>query len=158
MIAIRNGFQGFINGEIEEFDWMSVNGFASMGGSELGINRKKPVGRDLYTLARRIEELELDGLLMIGGWSGYEAAMTLYHERSNYPAFNIPIICLPATINNNLPAAEQSVGADTALNSIADAVGKIKQSACGLQALFCGGGHGALLRLSRLYEYVGNRR
>ncbi len=136
MMAIRNGFQGFIDGEIEEFDWMSVNGFASMGGSELGINRKKPVGKDLYTLARRIEELELDGLLMVGGWSGYEAAMTLYNERANYPAFNIPIVCLPATINNNLPAAEHSVGADTALNSIVDAVGKIKQSAVASKRCF----------------------
>ncbi len=85
MLAIRNGFQGFIDGEIEEFGWMSVNGLASMGGAELGTNRKKPVGKDLYAIARRIEELELDGLLVIGGGSGYEAAMTLYRERGNYP-------------------------------------------------------------------------
>jgi 6-phosphofructokinase 1 len=136
MLAIRNGFQGFIDGEIEEFDWMSVNGFASMGGSELGTNRKVPVGKDLYTLARRIEELQLDGLLIVGGWSGYEAALTLYRERANYPAFNIPIVCLPATINNNLPAADHSVGADTALNSIVDAVGKIKQSAVASKRCF----------------------
>lgn len=136
MLAIRNGFQGFIDGEIEEMDWMSVNDYASMGGSELGTNRKKPAGKDLYTLARRIEEMELDGLLVVGGWSGYEAVLTLYHERPNYPAFNIPIVCLPATINNNLPAAEHSVGADTALNSIMDAVGKIKQSAVASKRCF----------------------
>ena len=73
---------------------------------------------------------------MIGGWAAYEAAILLYKERSNFPAFNIPIICLPATINNNLPGTEHSVGADTALNSIVDAVGKIKQSAVATKRCF----------------------
>ncbi len=50
-------------------------------------------------------------------------------KREAFPAFDIPIICLPATINNNLPGSELSVGADTALNSIVEAVDKIKQSA-----------------------------
>ncbi|MBC8330608.1 MAG: 6-phosphofructokinase, partial [Anaerolineae bacterium] len=45
------------------------------------------------------------------------------------PAFNIPVICVPASINNNLPGSELSIGADSALNSIVDAVDKIKQSA-----------------------------
>ncbi len=136
MLAIENGFQGLIDGSIREFDWMSVNGWAPMGGSELGTSRRKPAGKDLYTIARRIEELQIDGLLVIGGWSGYEAAMTLYHERANYPAFALPIVCLPATINNNLPGTEHSVGADTALNSIVDAVGKIKQSAVASKRCF----------------------
>jgi 6-phosphofructokinase 1 len=136
LLAVYNGFQGLIDGDIEEFNWMSVNGWVSMGGSELGTNRKRPAGKDLYAIARRIEELELDGILVIGGWSGYEAALSLYRERANYPAFNIPILCLPATINNNLPAAEHTVGADTALNSIVDAVGKIKQSAVAAKRCF----------------------
>ena len=136
MLAIYNGFQGLIDGDIKEFDWMSVNGWAPMGGSELGTSRKKPAGKDLYAIARRIEELQIDGLIVIGGWSGYEAALTLYHERVNYPAFNIPVVCLPATINNNLPGTEHSVGADTALNSIVDAVGKIKQSAVAAKRCF----------------------
>ncbi len=136
MLAVYNGFQGLIDGNIHEYNWMSVNGWAPMGGSELGISRKKPQGRDLYAIARRIEELQIDGLLVIGGWSGYDAAIVLYKERSNYPAFNIPIVCLPATINNNLPGTEHSVGADTALNSIVDAVGKIKQSAVASKRCF----------------------
>ncbi|MGL4650552.1 MAG: 6-phosphofructokinase, partial [Caldilineaceae bacterium] len=136
MLAIYNGFQGLIDGDILEFNWMSVKGWAPMGGSELGTARKKPQGRDLYTIARRIEELQIDGLLVIGGWSGYEAAVALYKERPNYPAFGIPMVCLPATINNNLPGTEHSVGADTALNSIVDAVGKIKQSAVASKRCF----------------------
>jgi 6-phosphofructokinase 1 len=135
-LAIHNGFQGLIDGDIHEMKWMSVNGWAPLGGAELGTNRKRPAGKDFYAIARNIEKQEIDGLLVIGGWSGYEAALTLYRERANYPAFNLPIICLPATINNNLPGTEHSVGADTALNSIVDAVGKIKQSAVAAKRCF----------------------
>jgi 6-phosphofructokinase 1 len=136
MLGISNGFQGMIEGQIEEMDWMSVNGWAPMGGSELGTNREVPSGRDFYAIARKIEEHEIDGLLIIGGWSGYQAAYQLYRERDNFPAFNIPVICLPATINNNLPGSELSIGADTALNSIAESVDKIKQSAVALRRCF----------------------
>ena len=57
-------------------------------------------------------------------------------SRPNFPAFNIPIICLPASINNNLPGTEFSIGADTALNSIVEAVDKIKQSAVATRRCF----------------------
>src|SRR5512144_3107142 len=71
-----------------------------------------------------------------GGWAGYQVAYQLYHQRDNFPAFNIPIVCLPAAINNNLPGSELSIGADTALNSITEAVDKIKQSAVATRRVF----------------------
>ncbi len=129
MLGIENGFRGLIRGEIRELDWMSVDGWASLGGSEFGTSRKVPHGGELYAIARNIEDHEIDGLLIIGGWTGYEASYELFKHRTEYPAFNIPIICLPTTINNNLPGSELSVGADTALNSIVEVVDKIKQSA-----------------------------
>ncbi|MEZ4634123.1 MAG: 6-phosphofructokinase [Caldilineaceae bacterium] len=127
--GIYRGFRGLINDNVTELDWMSVNGWSPTGGSELGTSRKLPKGSDLYAIARTIETHKLDGLMIIGGWTGYEAALHMYEERRNFPAFNIPMICLPATINNNLPGAELSIGADTALNNIVEAVDKIKQSA-----------------------------
>jgi 6-phosphofructokinase 1 len=136
MLGIHNGFIGLINEEIEEMDWMSVNGWASKGGCELGTNRKVPVGSDFYGIARSIEKHEIQGLLIIGGWTGYESAFHILNERENYPAFNIPIVLLPATINNNLPGSELSIGADTALNNIVEAVDKIKDSAVALQRCF----------------------
>lgn len=136
MLGVHNAFRGLINNEIEELSWMSVNGWATRGGSELGTNRSIPVGRDLYAIARTLEEKQIDGILMIGGWSGYQGVLQLYGQRKNYPAFDIPMICLPATINNNLPGTELSVGADTALNSIISAVDKIKQSAVASQRAF----------------------
>ncbi|NWG08199.1 MAG: 6-phosphofructokinase [Chloroflexi bacterium] len=136
MLGVRNGFEGLIDGDMEEMNWMSVSGWASRGGSMLGTTRHVPKGRDLYAIARAIEDHRIDALLIIGGWTAYEAAYGMLKERPNFPSFNIPMICLPASINNNLPGSEFSIGADTALNSIVDAVDKIKQSAVATRRCF----------------------
>lgn len=150
VVRINNGFEGLVKGEIEEFNWMTVNGWAYIGGSELGTNRYIPTNGDFYKIARNIEENNIQGLLIIGGWSAYEAALELYNRRNSFPAFNIPIICFPASIDNDLPGSELSVGADTALNSIVDAVDKIKQSAVASRRVFVVevlGGHCGYLAL-----------
>ena len=136
MLGIHNGFEGMAAGEVEELNWMSMAGWASMGGSELGTSRMIPKGSDLYNIARNIEVHAIDALLIIGGWNAYEAVYTLYMERGNFPAYNIPMVCLPASINNNLPGSELSIGADTALNNIISAVDKIKQSAVATRRCF----------------------
>ncbi|MBI2893465.1 MAG: 6-phosphofructokinase [Deltaproteobacteria bacterium] len=136
MLGIVNGFAGLAEGKTRELDWMSVNGWASMGGSELGTSRKVPKGGELYAIARAIEEQRIQGLLVIGGWSGYEAAYRLSRERANFPAFGVPIVCLPAAIGNNLPGSELAIGADTALNCIVEAVDKIKRSAVAARRVF----------------------
>ncbi len=136
MLGVYNGFAGLVNDQIEEFNWMTVNGWAYIGGSELGTNRHMPANGDFYAIARNIEKHNIQGLLVIGGWSGYEAALALHNQRTHFPAFNIPIVLLPSTIDNDLPGSELSVGADTALNSIVEAVDKIKQSAVASRRVF----------------------
>jgi 6-phosphofructokinase 1 len=136
MLGVKNGFQGMIDGHIQEMGWMSVAGWGTRGGAELGTNRKVPSKAEFYAIARRLEENNIQGILMIGGWAGYQAAYQLYKERQNFPAFNIPIICLPAAINNNLPGSELSIGSDTALNNIVEVVDKIKQSAVAVRRCF----------------------
>jgi 6-phosphofructokinase 1 len=136
MLGIRNAFEGLVKGSIFEMDWMSVHGWVAKGGAELGTNRRVPESGDFYAIARSIEEYDIDGLLTIGGWTGYQAAYALYSRRIDFPTFNIPIVCLPASINNNLPGSEHSIGADTALNSIVSNVDKIKESAVASQRCF----------------------
>lgn len=136
MLGVNNGFEGLSKNQVEELNWMSVSGWASMGGSVPGTSRVIPQGKDLYAIARAIEDNKIDALLVIGGWHGYEAAYCMMNERANFPAFNIPIVCLPASISNNLPGSELSIGADTALNNIVDAVDKIKQSAVASRRCF----------------------
>ncbi|MGA9595773.1 MAG: 6-phosphofructokinase [Acidimicrobiia bacterium] len=129
MYGIRNGFRGFEAGQIEEMDWMSVNGWASRGGAELGISRHQPRGEQLAHIAANIEKYQIDGLLLIGGWAGYVVAHQLRTHAGEHPALGLPIVCLPAAINNDLPGSEVAIGADTALNNIVADVDKIKQSA-----------------------------
>ncbi|MFN2196554.1 MAG: 6-phosphofructokinase, partial [Anaerolineales bacterium] len=136
LFGIQNGFQGLIDGEIQELHWMSVNGWTTMGGSELGTNRKVPEGTDFYAIARNIEKYGIEGLLIIGGWTAYVSAFALLEERKHFPAFNLPVMLLPASINNNLPGSDFSIGADTALNNIVEAVDKIKQSAVASKRCF----------------------
>ena len=136
MLAVSNGFEGLAAGQVKEMEWTSVNGWASQGGSMLGTSRKVPKGKDMYAIARTIENHQFDAMLVIGGWNAYEGIYAMFNERPNYPAFNIPIVCLPASINNNLPGSEFSIGADTALNNIVEAVDKIKQSAVATRRCF----------------------
>lgn len=136
ILGIQDGFKGLVDEHIEEMQWMTVDDWTARGGSELGTNRMVLEGRHLYAIARTIEKYGIEGLLVVGGWSGYQSAHRLVVERENYPVFNIPIVCVPASINNNLPGSELSIGADTALNNIVNAVDKIKQSAVASRRCF----------------------
>lgn len=135
VFGVSDGFEGLANGSIKEYSWMSVNGWATLGGSQLGTGRNVPEGSDLYAIARNLEKHEINAVMMIGGLAGYRAMHKLYSERHTFPAFNIPMVCLPASINNNLPGSELSIGADTALNSIVAVIDKIKNAA-GAQRCF----------------------
>lgn len=136
IMAVHNGFEGLIRGDLEEFGWMSVHGWGAVGGSHLGVSRKIPSGREWYAIARTLEAQGIEGLLVIGGWSAYEATYKMFTMRDTFPAFNIPVICLPASIDNNLPGSELSIGADTALNNIVEVLDKIKQSAVATRRCF----------------------
>ncbi|MCB1778303.1 MAG: 6-phosphofructokinase, partial [Candidatus Competibacteraceae bacterium] len=87
-------------------------------------------------VARALETHGIDGLLVIGGWKAYQALHWLHSEQERYPAFKIPMIGLPATIDNNLPGSDLSIGADTALNVIVEALDRIKQSAMAARRCF----------------------
>lgn len=136
ILGVQNGLAGFLDGRIKEMDWMSVHGWAARGGAELGTSRRQPGDADYYAVARRIEEHRIDGLLLIGGWDAYELAYRLSRRRSEFPVFHIPVVCVPATINNDLPGTELSIGADTALNTIVQAVDKVKESAVAVRRCY----------------------
>jgi len=129
MMGVRNGFDGLVRGQLDEVGWMSVSGWGPQGGSKLGTSRKCAGRRRLYAIARTLETHDIEGLLVIGGWAAYESAYKLFSERTNFPAFNIPIICLPASIDNNLPGSELSIELTLHSTTSWTSVDKIKQSA-----------------------------
>jgi len=136
VIAIENGVEGLIENHTRQLGWMEVEEWNMEGGSKIGANRRQPQEEDFYHIARNLDDLNLDGLLVIGGWSGYLLVDKLRQARRNYSAFKLPMVCIPSTISNNLPASELAIGADTALNSIVDAVDKVKNSADSSRRLF----------------------
>ena len=95
-----------------------------------------PPGPTIAQIAEQVAAHRIDGLLMAGGWAGYEAAHVLHRHRHQYSALDIPIVCMPMTINNDVPGTELSIGSDTALNSIVADVDKIRQSAVATRRVF----------------------
>jgi 6-phosphofructokinase 1 len=128
MLGVSGSFRGLTDGDVKELHWGDVEGWTSRGGAELGISRQVPTVKDLYGIGRGLEQHSIDALLIIGGWDAFQAAHTMLNERDRYPAFQIPMICLPATIDNNLPSSELSVGADSALNLIVDSIDRVRQA------------------------------
>ncbi|KAE9407703.1 6-phosphofructokinase [Gymnopus androsaceus JB14] len=127
-IAVHNGFRGLLDDNIHELSWLGVDAWMSRGGSELGTNRTLP-SVDLGAIASKFQQHQFQALLMIGGFEAFNSLVILEEGRKHYPAFHIPMVHLPATISNNVPMTEWSLGSDTSLNALVDACDAIKQSA-----------------------------
>ncbi|KAI0402442.1 phosphofructokinase-domain-containing protein [Xylaria palmicola] len=135
-VAICNGFAGFARhhgdeplGAVRSFDWLEVDGWASRGGSEIGTNRELPEESGMELIAELIKKYKFDALFLIGGFEAFHAISQLRKARSQYPSLCIPYVLLPATISNNVPGTEYSLGSDTCLNELVSYCDKIKQSA-----------------------------
>ena len=127
-LAIANGFKGLLDDNLYELSWLGVDNWTVRGGSELGTNRILP-NIDLGEVASKFQEHCIQSLLIIGGFEAFESLMILEASRKHYPAFHIPMVHIPATISNNVPMTEFSLGSDTSLNALVDACDSIKQSA-----------------------------
>jgi len=134
-VALHNGFPGLCRhhedkplGAVREFDWVDVEGWSSKGGSEIGTNRGLP-SEDLKMTAYCFEKYKLDALFVIGGFEAFTAVSELRVARKDYDAFKIPMAIIPATISNNVPGTEYSIGSDTCLNALIDYCDTLKQSA-----------------------------
>ena len=128
--GIHNGIEGFEAGEIEPLTWESVNGWTHSGGAILGTKRTLPIGK-YAGIAKALTDKNIHGLLLIGGFEAFHTALLMAENRNKFPEFRIPIIILPATISNNVPGTDFSLGCDTALNEISEICDRIRQSAAG---------------------------
>ncbi len=136
LFAIQGGVPGLISGDIREVSWSDVEGMANTGGATFGTRRYVPVEADLYRMARTLEENGIDALLVMGGYHAYATVSMMEAERKRYPAFNIPIALLPASIDNNLPKWPMAVGSDTALNTIVSSIDMVRMSASASKRAF----------------------
>ena len=129
VLGAIGGIPGLIDGDLRELAWGDVDAWVGLGGAELGVRRNVPELEHLYAISRTIEKHEIDAIMFIGGYNSYASAHLMVTERDRYPALNIPIMCVPTSIDNNLPFSELSIGADSALNNAVWALDGIKQSA-----------------------------
>ncbi|KAL8786209.1 MAG: hypothetical protein Q9213_002897 [Squamulea squamosa] len=134
-VALHNGFPGLCRhhddqplGSVRVMSWLDVEGWVSKGGSEIGTNRALP-SDDMPKTAWCFEKYKINALFIVGGFEAFTAVSELRKARNEYSAFRIPIALLPATISNNVPGTEYSIGSDTCLNALVDYCDAIKQSA-----------------------------
>ena len=130
--GIYRGYKGLITGEIKEFKTENVSNIIQLGGTILKTARcqefKTPEGRQIAYDTMKKESI--DALIVIGGDGSLTGARLLAQE------FDVPCIGLPGTIDNDLYGTDTTIGYDTALNTILDAVDKIRDTATSHERLF----------------------
>lgn len=130
--GIYRGYKGLITGEIKEFKTENVSNIIQLGGTILKTARcqefRTPEGRQVAYETMKREGI--DALVVIGGDGSLTGARLLAQE------FDVPCIGLPGTIDNDLYGTDTTIGYDTALNTILDAVDKIRDTATSHERLF----------------------
>nr|XP_046222144.1 phosphofructokinase, muscle a isoform X1 [Oncorhynchus gorbuscha] len=130
MLAVHDGFEGLAQGKIEPITWTGVSGWTGKGGSELGTKRVLP-SEYIEEISLTIAKFNIHSLVIIGGFEAYMGGLELVQGRDKYEELCIPMVVIPATVSNNVPGSDFSIGADTALNTITSTCDRIKQSAAG---------------------------
>lgn len=130
VLAVHDGVEGLVENNIHSIQWQEVAGWVGQGGAFLGTKRTLP-GDMMEQIVARIKEHKIQALLVIGGFEGYHTVLQMAEARERHPALRIPMVAIPATISNNVPGTEFSLGADTAINEITEICDRIRQSAQG---------------------------
>uniref|UniRef100_A0A673HMH0 ATP-dependent 6-phosphofructokinase n=1 Tax=Sinocyclocheilus rhinocerous TaxID=307959 RepID=A0A673HMH0_9TELE len=130
MLAVHDGFDGLAHGTIEPMTWGYVGGWTGKGGSNLGTKRSLPASM-IEEISLNIAKYNIHALVIIGGFEAFVGGLELVTAREKYEELCIPLVVIPATVSNNIPGSDFSIGADTALNTITTTCDRIKQSAAG---------------------------
>uniref|UniRef100_A0A8C2T5V6 ATP-dependent 6-phosphofructokinase n=1 Tax=Coturnix japonica TaxID=93934 RepID=A0A8C2T5V6_COTJA len=130
MMAVHDGFEGLALGNVEDISWERVGSWTGLGGSKLGTKRTLPK-KFFEEISATISNFGIHGLIIIGGFEAFIGTLELVEGRSKFEELCIIMCVIPATITNNVPGSDFSIGADTALNTITTTCDRIKQSASG---------------------------
>ncbi len=124
VIGILNGFDGLINGEFRPLGARDVGGILPRGGTILQTRRSERFFEARYQreAIRRLNEAGVEGLIVIGGEGSMHGAYALSQQ-------GVRVVGIPASIDNDIWGTNMSIGVDTALNTIMDAVDKLRDTA-----------------------------
>ena len=130
--GIRMGYQGMIEGDIYPLNSESVSGIIQKGGTFLQTARCKefrtPEGRALAY--EQLKKFGIDAVVVIGGDGSFTGANVMSEE------YDIPFVGIPGTIDNDLYGTDYTIGYDTCLNTVIDAVDKIRDTASSHNRIF----------------------
>lgn len=132
VIGIISGYQGLIEGDFRQLFTADVSNIIQRGGTILKTSRSE----EFFTTEGRkkaydqLKKHKIDALVAIGGDGTFTGAHVFNKE------FNFPIIGLPGTIDNDLFGSDFTIGFDTAVNTVVEAVDKIRDTAASHDRLF----------------------
>jgi 6-phosphofructokinase 1 len=130
-IGIRRGFTGLIANEMVLMELGSVADIIQRGGTILRTARSKefmtPEGREIAI--ENLRKSQIDGLVVLGGDGSFRGALKIAEAGIN-------VIGIPASIDNDVPCTEYSIGFDTAVNTVLDAINKIRDTATSHERIF----------------------
>lgn len=131
-VGIYRGYEGLIEGDFESLNARSVKNIINRGGTFLKSARSKAFltfeGRK--KAFQNLEDAKIDALVVIGGDGTFAGASVFKDE------FNFPIVGIPGTIDNDINGTDCTIGYDTALNTVVEAVDKIRDTANSHNRLF----------------------
>ncbi len=131
VMGVRRGYDGLIDCDMIELSARSVGGILNRGGTFLGTARcpEFETKQGQREALRNMNRMSIDGLVVIGGNGSLTGALQLHK-------MNFPVVGIPGTIDNDVNGTDLSIGVDTTLNTILDAVDKIKDTASSHQRAF----------------------
>lgn len=130
--GIYQGYEGLIQNDIEKMDAGSVKHIIHQGGTILKSARSLDFKTDqgMQKAWKNVQKNDLDGLVVIGGDGTFTGAMEFGKK------YDLPIVGIPGTIDNDIYGTDFTVGFDTAVNTVVDAVDKIRDTATSHNRLF----------------------
>ena len=132
VLGVLRGYDGLIDNKMILLDRRSVSGIINLGGTILKTARSERFFMESgqRQAVKTLEENDIDGLIVIGG----DGSLTGAHILAT--RYNIKIIGVPATIDNDINGIDPSIGFDTAVNVAIDALDKIRDTATSLERIF----------------------
>jgi len=123
VVGIRRGYNGLINGDVDVMDASSVGEIIHRGGTILYTARCEEfkTQEGLKRAANVVDVFNIDGIVVIGGDGSYKGAQALN-------SMGIPVVGIPGTIDNDIAFTDLTIGFDTAINTVLDAVNKLRDT------------------------------
>lgn len=130
VFGVYRGYQGLIEKDIKQLTARSVSGIIHLGGTILKSSRCQEIKTEagLKKAVNTLKDFKVDYLVVIGGDGSIKAASKI----ANY----VPVVCIPASIDNDVYGTDETIGFDTAIDTAVEAIDKIRDTATSFERVF----------------------